>query len=69
MQQSGVAVPDDLGAKFLEKQKTQEVKAEKKQAAQRAAAPPSSAGGGANPAEVKDLKIKLSHKEREVREL
>ena len=57
-------MPDDISAKFLQKQKTDEVKAEKRQAAARVA--PS---GPANPAEVKDLKIKLSHKEREVREL
>ena len=60
-------MPDDLSAKFLEKQKTQAVKAEKKEAAQQVAARP--AAGGANPAEVKDLKIKLSHKDKEIREL
>ena len=65
MQRGGIAVPDDLGARFLEKQKTEEVKAQKKQAVKQVAAP----SGAANPAEVKDLKIKLSHKDREIREL
>lgn len=32
-------------------------------------APQAPGGGGANPQEVKELKIKLSHKEREIREL
>lgn len=32
-------------------------------------APPSSAGGSASAGEVKELKIKLSHKEKEIREL
>jgi len=59
-------MPDELSAKFLEKQKTQEVKAQKRQAAQQVAV---SSSGPANPAEVKDLKIKLSHKDREIREL
>ena len=36
---------------------------------ERALAPPSSAGGSASAGEVKELKIKLSHKEKEIREL
>lgn len=39
-------------------------------AQKRALAPPSSSGGGgASAGEVKDLKIKLSHKDKEIREL
>lgn len=53
-------MPDNLAEKVLERQKTQ--------AQKRAAAPPAS-GGSANPTEVKELKIKLSHKDKEIREL
>lgn len=34
-----------------------------------AAAAPTAGGGGANPQEVRELKIKLSHREKEIREL
>jgi hypothetical protein len=55
-----------MSAKFLEAQKKSEFTAEKKKAVQQVS---STGGGGANPAEVKELKIKLSHKEKEIREL
>ena len=45
---------------MLERQKTQ---------AQKRALAPSSAGASASPGEVKELKIKLSHKDKEIREL
>lgn len=63
LKEKGVDMPNDLAEKVLERQKTQ--------AQKRAAAPPAASGGGgsANPAEVKDLKIKLSHKDKEIREL
>lgn len=65
LQSNSIEVPGDLSARVLEKQKTQQAA----QASKRASAPPSSAGGSANAGEVKDLKIKLSHKEKEIREL
>ena len=65
---SGVSVPADMTAKFLEAQKKTEFTAEKKKAVQQVSQA-QTGGGGANPAEVKDLKIKLSHKEKEIREL
>ena len=62
---SGISVPGDLAARVLERQKTQQAA----QAQRRALAPPSSAAGAASAGEVKELKIKLSHKEKEIREL
>lgn len=61
LQQQGIGLPDDLASRVLERQKTQ--------AQKRALAPPSTSGGAASAGEVKDLKIKLSHKEKEIREL
>ena len=60
LQEQGVGLPDDLQSRVLERQKTQ--------AQKRALAPPS-AGASASPGEVKELKIKLSHKDKEIREL
>lgn len=54
-------MPEDLASRVLERQKTQ--------AQKRALAPPSAAGGTASAGEVKELKIKLSHKDKEIREL
>ena len=61
LQKQGIGLPDDLASRVLERQKTQ--------AQKRALAPPSASGGTASAGEVKDLKIKLSHKDKEIREL
>ena len=62
LKEAGVSVPDNIGAKFLEKQKSVEQTQKVRQVAQQNQ-------GGANPQAVKDLKIKISHKDREIREL
>ena len=62
---SGIAIPADLSEKVFEQQKQQEEKALKRQASltATASARTTSAGSG----ELKDLKIKLSHKDREIK--
>jgi hypothetical protein len=54
MQNSGISLPSNITEKVFERQKTEE----KQKAIEQKAAPPST--GGANPAEVKELKIKIS---------
>ena len=61
VKKQGIEVPN-LEAQYLEKQKAQEQTQKVRQLAQ-------ASHGGADPQEVKDLKVKLSHRDREIREL
>ena len=65
LEESGVALPADMGARVLEKQKTAQTEAKRRAAV----AAPAPAAGGASAQDVKELKIKLSHREKEIREL
>ena len=64
VQKSGLAVPPELADREAIADKQKAIEEPKKKAA-----PTQLSGGGASSAEVKDLKIKLSHKDREIREL
>ena len=61
LQDQGISLPADLASRVLERQKTQ--------AQKRAQAPSAAPSGTASAGEVKELKIKLSHKDKEIREL
>ena len=54
-----------MNERVLERQKTQQEAQQRRQTISGGAA----STGGANPQEVKELKIKLSHKDKEIREL
>lgn len=64
MQKSGLTLPPELADREALAGKQKAIEEPKKKVA--ATAAPQPGGGGA---EVKDLKIKLSHKDREIREL
>ena len=65
MQKSGLTLPPELADKEALAGKQKAIEEPKKKATATAAQQPGGSGG----AEVKDLKIKLSHKDREIREL
>lgn len=67
VQDSGLTLPPDLGqkAKLAIVAKKEEAPAKPKAVS----APSAAASGSANPAEVRELKIKLSQRDRELREL
>jgi chromosome segregation ATPase len=63
LQTNNIALPADLVERVMEQQQLKKESSEKKQKAI------TTAGGSGSSQDVKDLKIKLSHKERELREL
>lgn len=68
LREHNIGLPNDLNERVLERQKTQQEAAQRRQSIM-APSPAASSQGGANPQEIKELKIKLSHKEKEIREL